>query len=42
MGAQLARLGLPTLFVLEGGYAVAEIGDNVAHVLGAFEESRAA
>ncbi len=39
MGAQLARLRLPTLFVLEGGYAVAEIGDNVAHVLGAFEES---
>ena len=41
LGARLAQLGLPTLFVLEGGYAVAEIGDNVAHVLGSFEESRA-
>jgi len=37
LGAQLAALGLPTLFVLEGGYAVAEIGHNVAHVLRGFE-----
>jgi len=37
LGTELAALGLPTLFVLEGGYAVAEIGDNVAHVLTAFD-----
>jgi acetoin utilization deacetylase AcuC-like enzyme len=39
LGAQLAALGLPTLFVLEGGYAVAEIGHNVAHVLRGFEDA---
>jgi len=38
MGAALARLGMPTLFVLEGGYAVAEIGENVAHVLAGFRD----
>jgi acetoin utilization deacetylase AcuC-like enzyme len=38
MGAQLAGLGLPTLFVMEGGYAVEEIGLNVAQVLGGFRE----
>jgi len=32
-GARIGRLGLPTLFVLEGGYAVEEIGINVAAVL---------
>lgn len=37
LGLELAGLGLPTLFVLEGGYAVAEIGHNVAHVLTAFD-----
>lgn len=36
-GARLARAALPTLFVMEGGYAVAEIGDNVAAVLAGFE-----
>lgn len=36
LGAQIAGLGLPTLFVLEGGYAVREIGENVAHVLQGF------
>ena len=36
---QLAALGLPTLFVLEGGYAVAEIGHNVAHVLRSFDDA---
>jgi acetoin utilization deacetylase AcuC-like enzyme len=29
-------MGLPTVLVQEGGYAVAEIGDNVASVLQAF------
>ncbi|MFC7515261.1 histone deacetylase family protein [Herbaspirillum sp. GCM10030257] len=38
MGSQLAGLGLPTLFVMEGGYAVQEIGENVAHVLRGFRE----
>lgn len=39
MGAQIAGLKLPTLFVMEGGYAVAEIGENVAHVLQGFQDS---
>lgn len=33
VGERVGNLGLPTLFVLEGGYAVAEIGTNVANVL---------
>ena len=33
---RVAALGLPTVLVQEGGYAVAEIGDIVADVLGAF------
>jgi len=37
LGRELAALGLPTVFILEGGYAVAEIGDNVAEVLAAFD-----
>ncbi len=37
LGEQLARLGLPTVFVLEGGYAAAELGVNAANVLEAFE-----
>ena len=37
MGRRLADLGLPTLFVLEGGYAVAVLGVNVANVLAGFE-----
>ena len=36
MGGLLAELGVPTVLVQEGGYAVAEIGENVAGVLGAF------
>jgi acetoin utilization deacetylase AcuC-like enzyme len=40
MGELLAGLGLPTVLVQEGGYAVAEIGMNVAGVLGAFESRR--
>lgn len=41
IGQCIARLGLPTLFVLEGGYAVAEIGRNVAAVLTGFEGAAA-
>ena len=37
MGEAIARLKLPTLFAMEGGYAVAEIGDNVVGVLQGFE-----
>ncbi len=37
IGARIAALGRPTLFVLEGGYAVAEIGVNVVNVLLGFE-----
>ena len=40
VGERIARLGKPTLFVLEGGYAVEEIGLNVANVLGGFDASR--
>ena len=36
MGQRIANLGKPTLFVLEGGYAVADIGGNVAAVLTGF------
>ena len=35
-GAKIAGLGLPTLFVMEGGYAVAEIGVNTVNVLEGF------
>ena len=33
IGETIARLGLPTLVVFEGGYAVAEIGINAVNVL---------
>lgn len=36
VGRRLAGLGLPTVFLLEGGYAVEEIGVNVAKVLSGF------
>lgn len=38
LGARVASLQLPSVFILEGGYAVAEIGDNVAYVLQGFED----
>jgi acetoin utilization deacetylase AcuC-like enzyme len=37
IGERIACLGLPTVFVFEGGYAVAEIGVNVVNVLEGFE-----
>lgn len=37
MGRRIAGLGLPTLFVMEGGYAVDEIGINAVNVLSGFE-----
>lgn len=38
-GETIAKLGKPTLFVLEGGYAVAEIGINAVNVLTGFEQA---
>ncbi len=38
MGTKIAALGLPMHFVLEGGYAVGDIGVNVANVLRAADE----
>lgn len=38
LGRRIARLGLPTLFVMEGGYAVDEIGVNTVGVLTGFEQ----
>lgn len=38
VGARLGRLGLPTVFVLEGGYAARELGVNAVNVLEGFEE----
>lgn len=37
IGARLRALGLPTLFVMEGGYAVEAIGRNAVGVLEGFE-----
>ena len=39
MGEMIAGLGLPTLFVMEGGYAVEEIGVNVVNTLTGFENA---
>lgn len=36
-GGRIAALGLPTLFVMEGGYAVEQIGINTVNVLQGFE-----
>ncbi len=36
VGQLLAAVGLPTVLVFEGGYAVAEVGGNAANVLEAF------
>ena len=38
IGQALAGAGLPTVFTLEGGYAVAEVGVNVVNVLEGFVE----
>ncbi len=37
LGAALQSLGLPTVFILEGGYAAKELGVNAANVLDGFE-----
>ena len=39
IGARLAQLNLPTVFVMEGGYAIEQLGKNVAGVLTGFENA---
>ncbi|MEQ8652821.1 MAG: histone deacetylase family protein [Kiloniellales bacterium] len=39
MGQRIAAAGLPTLFIMEGGYAVEEIGINTVNVLQGFEDA---
>jgi acetoin utilization deacetylase AcuC-like enzyme len=36
VGAAISACGLPTVFTMEGGYAVAEVGINVVNVLEGF------
>ena len=36
IGARLAQLNLPAVFLMEGGYAIDALGQNVAGVLGGF------
>lgn len=38
-GADIAALNLPTLFLMEGGYDIAEIGVNAVNVLQGFEDA---
>jgi acetoin utilization deacetylase AcuC-like enzyme len=40
IGAAIARLGLPTVFVQEGGYLSDILGANLTAALGGFEEAR--
>lgn len=37
LGERLGKLGLPTVFVLEGGYAAAALGTNAVNVIEGFE-----
>jgi acetoin utilization deacetylase AcuC-like enzyme len=37
LGERLGKLGLPTVFVLEGGYAAAELGTNAVNAIEGFE-----
>jgi acetoin utilization deacetylase AcuC-like enzyme len=40
IGAAIARLGLPTVLVQEGGYLSDILGANLTSVLAGFEEAR--
>ena len=40
MGQRIGQLGKPTLFVMEGGYAVEEIGINAVNVLEGFQRAQ--
>jgi acetoin utilization deacetylase AcuC-like enzyme len=42
IGARIAGLGLPTMFVQEGGYGVAALGENVVALLRGFEQFQGA
>ena len=37
VGRKIASINLPTLFVMEGGYAIKEIGVNIVNTLKGFE-----
>lgn len=37
LGKRIQKLGLPTVFILEGGYATEELGVNAANVIDGFE-----
>lgn len=37
IGERISRLGLPALFVMEGGYAIEDLSRNVTNVLAGFE-----
>ncbi len=37
LGQRIAKLDLPTIFILEGGYAAAELGVNAVNVIEGFE-----
>jgi acetoin utilization deacetylase AcuC-like enzyme len=37
IGARLAQLNVPTVFLMEGGYAIEDLGKNVVGVLAGFE-----
>ena len=39
VGSRIAAIGLPTLFVMEGGYAVDALGVNAVNVLLGFEQT---
>ncbi len=39
VGEMLASIGAPTLFVMEGGYAVSALGQNVVNVLEGFQSA---
>jgi acetoin utilization deacetylase AcuC-like enzyme len=39
LGQRIAKLRLPTIFVLEGGYAAAELGVNAVNVIEGFEQA---
>ena len=39
LGQRLGAMGLPTVFVLEGGYAATALGTNAVNVIEGFEES---
>jgi acetoin utilization deacetylase AcuC-like enzyme len=39
IGQRIAQLNLPTVFIMEGGYAIRQLGQNVAGVLSGFQSA---